>query len=345
MASKARLPCPNAAAAPHKPGLILLLALWGLCCAPGVVLAQDAPPAAPKDSEPQNEDKLDYVDVSMLTSAFEAFEAGDYATAEALFLGAVERTPSNYAYASLGLSIFLQGRCAGAGVAYDLAETAPPVETPTQAEVSERLTLYRSKLAESCIPTPVSCSPDSGVRIELDGKNTMACPPSGKLWLKEGTHSIVVSYAGLSEQAQVVAGQSEALFFEFPEIEPEPPEVIVESFPWEATGLVTMGVGTAALVAAVVVDQLVAVPSYDAAQEAEASNDAQAFVNQTSSFKTGRRAVLGLTISGGVLMGVGALMWALSPEASAAAEEPVDGGNASLWWVPDGAGVSWSQSW
>lgn len=302
----------------------------------------------PAQGQERSDAALDDIDLSMMQSAFEAFEAEDFAMAESLFRGALERKASNYAYASLGLSIFLQGRCAGAGIAYELARRAPAVAEPDPQTLAERLDLYQGRLEETCKPTPLTCSLEE-TALRIDGHEPMPCPPGGVIWLTPGTHTIAASYADQSDQVTLDAGQTQAVSFNFePVPEPEPEPEVQAGWPWGVTSYAVMGLGVATLGAALAVDRLMVAPAHDAALEAAAEADSETFVREGESFERQRGAVLGLSVAGGALLLGGVAMFALAFESASEAEQPPQG-NLQRWptpWVSErAAGVSWGSSW
>lgn len=304
--------------------------------------------SAPALGQGDADTALDDIDLSMMQSAFEAFEAEDFAMAESLFRGALERKASNYAYASLGLSIFLQGRCAGAGIAYELARRAPAVAEPDPQTLAERLDLYQGRLEETCQPTPLTCSLEE-TALRIDGHDPMPCPPGGVIWLTPGTHTIAASYADQREQVTLEAGQTQAVSFIFePLPEPEPAPEVRAGWPWGVTSYAVMGLGVATLGAALAVDRLVVAPAHEAALEAADDADSATFVREGETFERRRGAVIGLTLAGGALLAGGVAMFALTFESDGEVEQPPQSGRQP-WptpWVSDrAAGLSWGSSW
>ena len=265
-------------------------------------------PASPPLAEPSAEQ------VELYARANEAYDAGDYETAIARLDEAIALGPLNILHLSKARSLQKLGRCVEARDQIELVFVAPQVGEPEPAAVSARGERYLEELRAQCpgwlrtsCADPealVSIGDDPPVRCEELEVERAAGPV--EIVATQGTARQVVEATVTAFETTVVTISLE------PSAESTPPD----DGPAEPgrrmvlAGQVTLGVGAAGLLAAVLVDTVLGPRRIDAFDRARDRGDADALERQRAARAAQAGAITAYALGGAAAI-TGAVLWAV----------------------------------
>lgn len=252
--------------------------------------------------------------VELYAQANAAFDAGDYDTAIARLDEAIALGPLNVLHLSKARSLQKLGRCVEARDQIELVFVAPQVGEPDPAAVSARGERYLEELRGECPGRlRTSCAdPETLVRIgddppvKCEGLEIEHAAGTVELVATRGTAQQVVEATVTAFETTVVTISLEPTA-ELPPPDrqaPEPGRGMI------LAGQVTLGVGAAGLLSAVLVDAVLGPRRIDAFDRAREQGDDDALARQRSARAAQAGAIAAYTLGGAAAI-TGAVLWAV----------------------------------
>lgn len=258
--------------------------------------------ASAQDAEPQ---------LDLYRRAYEAFQARDYAGAEALLRSALRIRDQNVLHLSLARALLMQGRCQEAVDELERAETAPPVPSLGPGEVRARLAQYRADVERSCPGSVrVLCEP-ADMRIRIGDRREESCR-TGRVTLMPGDYLVQGRVAHRTVRSSVaVRAMREATVELMLAASPERAGAghgrASSVGPWRTIGWTSGIAGSILLGAALVLDLALTGEAIDSFQSAAHAGDPEAagLKRDAESWQTGTLAAY---LSAGALLATGAVL-------------------------------------
>lgn len=271
-------------------------------CVLVVLLLSASATASAQDAQPQ---------LDLYRRAYEAFQARDYAGAEALLRAALRIRDQNVLHLSLARALLMQHRCQEAVDELGRAETAPPVPSLGPAEVRARLAQYRGDVERMCPGSVrVLCEP-ADMRIRIGDRREQSCR-TGRVTLMPGDYLVQGRVANRSVRSSVaVRAMREATVELMLAAPPDRAAAEPSRGPWRTLGWASGIAGSLLLGTALALDVALtgdAIDSYRAAARA-GDQEAAGLKRGAESWQTG---TLVTYVSAGALLLTGSALLLLA---------------------------------
>lgn len=271
-------------------------------CVLVVLLLSASATASAQDAQPQ---------LDLYRRAYEAFQARDYAGAEALLRAALRIRDQNVLHLSLARALLMQHRCQEAVDELGRAETAPPVPSLGPAEVRARLAQYRGDVERMCPGSVrVLCEP-ADMRIRIGDRREQSCR-TGRVTLMPGDYLVQGRVANRSVRSSVaVRAMREATVELMLAAPPDRAAAEPSRGPWRTLGWASGIAGSLLLGTALALDVALtgdAIDSYRAAARA-GDQEAAGLKRGAESWQTG---TLVTYVSAGALLLTGSALLLLT---------------------------------
>lgn len=308
----------------------------------------DARPAQAQETVELNKKQIEY-----FQKAGDFLKEDDFDRAIEYYQLALKQGEVNVLYAALGRAYFRKGECKNADDAYVKALSAPAVAQPTAQDVRQKVEEYRIGLKVDCKGTlELVCEPgDIEVRIGDGARRPCADFP---IELAPDTYKLIAFSGGKSidQEVKIVGLETTSVKLSIQPDAPVGPVGPVSTGEidgtWATASYVTVGLGAAVLLTAVVLDATVlatAVDDFKAAADAR-SAEQDALLDDAEGLQT---VVLASYLAGGALAITGVVLYLIAPDEmvdpAVNPEAPPAGARLQPWFGQDGAGVQLQLPW
>jgi tetratricopeptide (TPR) repeat protein len=309
----------------------LTVFLWTAVAA--CVIAVSAPASA-QDTTSLTESQLEYNNKGVTL-----INKGEFEEALGYFQSSLAVGEANITYLNLGRTYTRMERCADAATAFERAEEAPAVSSPSRQEVQSILERYRAELEQLCSARlRLECDPQ-GLDVRVDDAPQIACPDQA-IPVTPGEHVVIATYRDQTKQYRV-----EAVADEVVTVDVSVPGGSTSAGGDGSTGrplrtlaLATTIGGGALLATGFILDQTIVTTRYDELEAASQTGDRAVYDASLQDYRGARNANRAIFVVGGVAAASGLAFWLLAGGSES-------NSNASLSVVPQGHGVTVQIGW